>query len=241
MSDVRAPNYELAENDYMDGMKYKQIAEKYSVTINTVKSWKQRHDWDRKGMHTKDKKVCTQKAGAPKGNKNAIGNNGGAPPENKNAERHGFFSKWLPEETLQIMQSIQKSNPLDLLWDNIMLQYTAIVRAQKIMYVRDQEDVTTTKIGEGFSDTGSSEKWEVQQAWDKHATFLKAQSRAMGELRSMIKQYEELCKSDLATEEQKARIAVLKAKANLDDNGPVEDDGFLDALSGKVDDIWSKE
>lgn len=27
-----------AETDYMSGMKYKEIAEKYSVTINTVKS-----------------------------------------------------------------------------------------------------------------------------------------------------------------------------------------------------------
>lgn len=243
MDEVRAPNYELAENDYMDGMKYKDIATKYNVTINTVKSWKTRYKWakdEKKGMHTKIEKVCIQK-GAQPNNKNAVGH--GAPEENKNAERHGFFSKWLPEETMQIMQSIEKSNPLDLLWDNIQLQYTAIMRAQKLMYVKDQEDKTTTKIGQGFSETGSSEKWEVQQAWDKHATFLNAQSRAMKTLEGMIKQYDELLHNnwELATDEQKARIAVLKVKANLDDNGPVEDDGFIEALSGKVDDIWSEE
>lgn len=48
-----APNYELAENDYMSGMKYKDIARKYGVTLNTVKSWKKRYNWDRKGVHTK--------------------------------------------------------------------------------------------------------------------------------------------------------------------------------------------
>ena len=32
-------NYELAEHDYIAGMKYKEIAEKYNVIINTVKSW----------------------------------------------------------------------------------------------------------------------------------------------------------------------------------------------------------
>lgn len=48
-------NYILAEADYMDGMKYKDIAAKYNVAINTVKSWKQRYGW------SKDKKVCTQK------------------------------------------------------------------------------------------------------------------------------------------------------------------------------------
>ena len=30
-------NYERAEQDYMGGMKYKDIAEKYGTTINTVK------------------------------------------------------------------------------------------------------------------------------------------------------------------------------------------------------------
>ena len=40
--------------------------------------------------------------------------------------------------------------------------------------------------------------------------FLKAQSKAMDPLARLIKQYDELCKSELATEEQKARIAKLK-------------------------------
>ena len=53
-------NYELAEQDYIAGMKYKEIAEKYNVSINTVKSWKTRYGWQ-KSVHTNDKKVCTQK------------------------------------------------------------------------------------------------------------------------------------------------------------------------------------
>ncbi len=55
-------NYDLAEEDYINGMKYKEIAEKYNVSINTVKSWKTRYKWckDKKSMHTKNKKVCTQ-------------------------------------------------------------------------------------------------------------------------------------------------------------------------------------
>lgn len=54
-------NYVLAEKDYMAGMKYKDIAAKYNVTINTVKSWKVRYGWNKKGVHTKPQKVCTQK------------------------------------------------------------------------------------------------------------------------------------------------------------------------------------
>lgn len=48
-------NYILAEADYVEGMKYKDIAAKYGVSINTVKSWKKRYAWSR------DKKGCTKK------------------------------------------------------------------------------------------------------------------------------------------------------------------------------------
>ena len=49
-------NYELAYEDYRAGMKYKEIADKYGVTVNTVKSWKTRYKWCKDG-----KKVCIQK------------------------------------------------------------------------------------------------------------------------------------------------------------------------------------
>lgn len=53
-------NYEKAEADYMAGMKYKEIAEKYGTTINTVKSWKKRYGWNRKKGAPQKEKVCTQ-------------------------------------------------------------------------------------------------------------------------------------------------------------------------------------
>ncbi len=62
--------YEQAELDYIAGMKYKEIAEKYETSVNTVKSWKQRYNWVREKRNSRDakkecahknKKVCTQK------------------------------------------------------------------------------------------------------------------------------------------------------------------------------------
>lgn len=193
-------------------MKYKEIAEKYGVSLNTVKSWKKRHGWSReKGAPSADK-VHPNRGGAPLGNQNAVGNKGGsAPKRNKNAEKHGLFAKYLPAESLEILEQLKTQAPLDILWDNIMIQYTAIIRAQQIMYVKDRNDKTTTRI-EYKDGNVSGEKWEIQQAWDKQASFLTAQSRAMTALQGMIRQYDELLKTDLATEEQKARIAVLKAK-----------------------------
>lgn len=61
---------EQAEKDYLSGMKYKDIATKYDVSINTVKSWKNRYDWQRgskKGASPPEKRVHTKvKKGAHK-------------------------------------------------------------------------------------------------------------------------------------------------------------------------------
>ncbi len=42
---MAAANHELARADYLAGAKYKDIAQKYGVSINTVKSWAKRHGW----------------------------------------------------------------------------------------------------------------------------------------------------------------------------------------------------
>lgn len=158
------------------------------------------------------------KRGAPKGNKNAVGNKGGpgGPLRNKKAEKHGFFSKYLPEETLELVDEIKEMDYLDILWENITIHYAGIIRAQRIMYVKDQEDMTKVlkkqKETSGVTTDSWEKEYELQFAWDKQATFLNAQSRAMSELRNLIKQYDETLHKnwDLATDEQKARIEKLK-------------------------------
>lgn len=60
-------NYILAESDYVAGMKYKDIAAKYGVSMNTVKSWKKRYAWSRSKKTGCIQKGCTQnKKGAHK-------------------------------------------------------------------------------------------------------------------------------------------------------------------------------
>jgi len=206
---------EKAKQDYMKGMKYKDICEKHSLSINTLKSWIKRYGWADERKNQAKKGAHKRKRGAPKGNKNAVGNNGGAPPRNKNAEKHGFFSKYLPEETMNIIQEINEKDPLDILWENIQIQYAAIIRAQRIMFVEDRNDKTVEKVEERRGKI-KGERWEVQQAWDKQANLLQAQSRAMAELRNMIRQYDELLSANraLATEEQKMRIEKLRADIN---------------------------
>nr|DAL84466.1 MAG TPA: terminase small subunit [Caudoviricetes sp.] len=166
--------------------------------------------------------------GAPIGNKNAVGNiGGGAPLFNKNAETHGFFSKYLPEDTLEIIEEIKEKNPLDILLEQITIQYAAIIRAQKIMYVKDKNEMIKELKKHKDTEFGEEIEYEFQFAWDRQATFLNAQSRAMSELRSLIKQASELMnnKPELATEEQKARIDNIKAKTDklTGNNTEIED------------------
>ena len=224
---ARAPNEKAAEARelFLEGMKLVDIAHQLDLPEGTVRRWKSTYKWDNERSDRKSER-SPRKKGAQPGNKNATGNTS-SPPKNKKAEKHGFFSKYLPEETFAIIEAIEQKPPLDILWENIQIAYAAIIRAQSIMYVADKGDSTSTQIAQGYSDSGSSEKWEVQLAWDKQANFLKAQSRAQGELRSMIRAYDEMLNKswELATEEQKARIAALKARVEggADTGGQLED------------------
>ena len=219
--------HEQAYDDYKNGMKYQALADKYSVSVNTIKSWKQRYQWARKSVHTKEK-VCTQKKGAPVGNKNAAGNSGGgAPARNHNAFTHGLYAKYLPAETLELVECIENKSPLDLLWESICIKYAAIIRAQQVMFVKDAEDHTIIKNGESVSESGGAEHWAVKSAADKQAAFLNAQSRAMSTLTNLIKQYEDM------KPEGEAELRIKNLKAELKDSG--KDGAELQAIILEVD------
>ena len=225
---ARAPDkrIEQAKELYLKGMKMVEIASQLDLPEGTVRRWKCTHKWDNERS---DKKANVRKKGGQPGNQNATG-----PPGNKNAEKYGFFSKYLPEETREIFWAIDPANPLDLLWHQIQIAYAAIIRAQRIAYVKDQQDKTIEKIEEK---TGNviGEKWEVQQAWDKQNEFLKAQARAQGELRALIKQYDEMLHKDweAASDEQRARIAQIKAQTDklTGNNQEIED---MEEIEGEI-------
>ena len=230
---ARAPDsrIEQAEAMYRKGIKLVEIASQLNLPEGTVRRWKCTHKWDSE-RSDRNSERSVKNRGAPAGNQNAVGH--GAPKQNKNAEKYGFFSKYLPEETVSIIQEMP-TEPLDILWDQVQIAYAAIIRAQSIMYVRDQKDVTITKIGHKDGETVTEERWEVQQAWDKQGNFLQAQARAQKTLEGLIKQYDELLHKnwELASEEQKARIAQLRAQTDklTGNNQELED---MDEIEGDI-------
>ncbi|NGT65632.1 hypothetical protein G6Z16_01820 [Clostridium perfringens] len=220
-----------------------KIADKLDVALNKVIYWRRKDCW---------KEKISKKAGAPIGNKNALGNRGNV--GNLNKLTHGlyvdrsrflckdFMRKYVPKVTENIIGDIEEVglNSLDILWMNITTQLAAIIRAQRIMHVTSKNDLTKelrrSKVKTNSKDTGktvsnASEEeyeYELQFAWDKQANFLQAQSKAMKTLEGLINSYEKLLHTnwELATEEQKLRIEKLKAeisKLNGNDGDSKED------------------
>ncbi len=181
------------------------------------------------------------KGGAPRGNKNAVGNKGGARQGNLNALTNGnyydptkhlekdFIKKYIPAATMKIIKGSVESGitNLEILWTNIQIQFAAILRSQKIMYVKNKSEMIKelkkvkvekeiyenkkTKENEP-TETYREEEFEFQFAWDRQATFLTSQSKAMTTLQNMIDKYEQLLHKnwEQASEEQKLRIDKLK-------------------------------
>lgn len=183
------------------------IAIALKKSSSTIRKWKSTDKWD---DELKGSAPLNKRSAPLKNNQNAIENKGGAPPNNQNAMTHGLFSKWLPDETNELMSAMQQQLPSDVIWTNIKIQYAAIIRSQKIMYVEDKNDLTKEESGYS-SGKVSSETYAVQFAWDKQASFLQAQSRAMGTLSNLIKQFVAIADE---RDERKLKLELMQAQVD---------------------------
>lgn len=225
------------------------LAKKYGIPNSTLHGRKKREKWKRKV----EVKKATDERGGQFDNDNAKGH--GAPENNKNALTHGLFANFLPKETLEIMTMVHQMTPSDMIWQNILIQYSAIIRAQKIMYVRDEQDnysnVTGIKLNPMFADQEGNpikieENREWHMAYERYEKFMSAQSRAIGTLSNLIKQFVALADEDdkrkLELQSMQARIKLMEIKASEDSfDEDEQDDGFLDALSAEGAELWPEE
>lgn len=286
-----APNYVLAERDYMSGMKYKDIADKYGVTLNTVKSWKQRYNWNKKSVHTKSEKVCTQKTQVKDRQKDAIQDEVAQVIENEELnDKQRLFCLYYVRcfnatkayqkayecsyETAltngvrllgnaRVQEEIKrlKQNRLNrefLSEEDIFQKYMDIAFADITDYVKfgqetvpvmgpfgpiqikDEdtgEKVTLTKVVNTvrFIESDLVDGTlisEVKQGKDGASIKLLDKQKALQWLSDHM---------NLATEEQKAKIALLRAKSQNDDEEEIADDGFIEALKGTAAEDWADE
>ncbi|CBH21652.1 PBSX defective prophage terminase (small subunit) [Acetoanaerobium sticklandii] len=292
MADIRAPA-ELAENDYMLGMKYKEIAEKYNVSINTVKSWKKRHDWNRTGVHTKSERVhpkkevekpqleveseddsnltdkqklfclyyvkywnqtkAALKAGYGKDTARFTASNLMKKPHIKKEidrlkksirdglsfEPMAIFQKYLDIAFSDITDYLEFGReevpvmgafgPIEVSVDGDMVPLTKIVN--------------TVKFKESYEVDGTILS-EVKQGKDGVSIKLLDKMKALEWLSDRLDFLTDEVRRKLEIETEKVNIAREKLqleKNKLEGEEELEDDGFLEALKGEVNEVWDDE
>lgn len=201
---------ESAKADFMDGMKRKDIADKYGVSVNTVDSWRKRYGWQKNGApqmkSSAPKSGALQKKngaplgnqnakghGPPVGNKNAVGNTGGAPKRNRNAVATGEYQTiWLDmmDETEQALIDSIDTDPVTQIDEDIrLLTFRERRMLQHLNDLKSQKDLVETKT-----------MYEVK----KVPVMTEVYDERMGKVRS-VKTYKEE-KSMVAQEEHKKML-----------------------------------
>lgn len=171
-------------------MTKKEIAQLLGVTVRTVFNWSSKDSWD--SMLG----VLTEKdLSKPDGLAQAS------------------VLELLPKQTAQIMSVIEQSSAVDILWQNILLQYAAIIRAQQLMHVEGENILSIEKKHIDENEISASE-WENITSWDRYKTFLETQSKAMSVLTNMLNKFEDYKRKGLVNEELSAKIDIIRYKAN---------------------------
>lgn len=236
------PNWEQIRHEWETSkVTFKDLAEKHSVKLGTLKSRRSREKWSRDATNKKDATPKSKKMQPKKKRKQQKNRSGNPNPKNQFTERnsaalkHGLFSRYIPKETLEIMGSMNKDNPADIMWDQIMIQYAAIIRAQQIMFVEDKREIIKElrklKVKNSIDREGNEiqipteQEYEFQFAWDRQATFMNAQSRAISELRTSMKQFLEMAHDD---DERKLKLEYMQA--NID-----KSNAEIDKIKGESD------
>ena len=257
---ARAPDLrvEQAMELYAKGMKLIEIAATLKVPEGTVRSWKNRYDWDAT-LHKKKCNVAKKKGGQP-GNKNAEGHGGTGPPGNKNAIKTGefealFFDCLDPEEKrLTEMVTLDKEQ---LLLQEIQLLTVRERRMLKrIEMLKNMEQPTADEniepeeqVPAGMSVTGYRSGIEKGKP-----TVLKEYEGILGQIQSI---------EDAMTRVQARRQRAIEAlhKFGYDDarlelaamqlefemskqdvqQEETGDDGFLSAMNAVAQEVWGDE
>lgn len=210
-------------------MKPAAIAAELGLDSGLIRKWKSVNKWEQKPDPPPKRK------GAPRGNRNAVGNKGGpgGPPGNEKNLKHGLFRKFLPqdEETLAIYDMTAELTELDILWEGIRVQFTKIIQALKIHHVTNKEELIKEVKKQKYEvhSTGRGDKkklesvlveeeFNFQFAWDVSATGIKALSAAWSTIVRMLKRYAEALREaspDQINQERLARVDQIRASIDL--------------------------
>lgn len=228
----------------MKGMKYKDICDKYNLSLNTLKSWIKRYKWSDEKKSKKKEGAPKKKRGAPLYNRNAIGNMGGdgAPVGNINSVKHGayqsIYSDMLNVEDKILFNMIQPSLNID---DEIKLLRLKIARLlnREIDFFYNGFGI---KVKKEISEEDRT--FGINACMDQLRKLIETKAKALGDSEKLQLEKDKFefnkYKTDIELQLKKERLEIEKARAKEDEIDNTEDDGFIEALKGQVDDIWQE-
>lgn len=272
----RDPRRDQAKKKWLDSdgqIKLVDLAKEFEVTSSTIRKWKATDKWqdELKGSAPIPNKSAPKTRGAPKGNRNAVGNaGGGAPERNKNAvttgEYESIYEDVLSDEERSLFYGMDTS-PVAQIEENIRL-FT--IRERRMMI----------RVQDALQDLTGKEKSVLRQlqevkdpieVHDEKTGKKKIVNRKTKDLVVTEVEEKEFRKIDdiLKIEEGLTRIQAQKVKAlklkheflyefehkksiteqrlEMDrakanlDEGEYEDDGFHEALEGKTTEVWEDD
>lgn len=231
----RNPNRDKAYELYKENhgkITPKTIGDILNESSTTISAWKYSDKWnDKLGIIKRYNKKTSKKI---KGSLYNVENNGEL-HENLSVRKMEWYSKYMPRRSYSIYEEIKdsKCTLLEIQWYEILQQYATIIDNLKMLHVESRDD--HTKVLKKESKSGND--YVMELAFDKQLKSLKELSNARKILFIMIEKYEnQLNKNwELATEEQKSRIQVLKSKiVSKDDSKEEQLDKYFEMLESAI-------
>jgi phage terminase small subunit len=242
--------YKQAEKDYLNGMKYKEIAEKYDVSINTVKSWKQRYKWNRKGMHTKEKSMHTKKdtiswvnieneyvtdirrkpctlEDLSNKHKISFSRLSKYASENDWSDKRKNYAKTVQEKHIEKTAELISDDLSQVTARHFRVSDKLLSAIEKALNDEDELYKYVEKLRQGYGKGSFTESIEVERIDALNEGKVLNLANSLEKLQKMQRQ-----SLDIVDAKDRHKMDMDKRKLG-DDDEEYEDDGFLEALDGK--------
>lgn len=229
-----------AKQDYMKGMTYKDICDKYDISINTLKSWIKRYNWSEERKNHNKKGAPKKRKGAPLNNKNAKGNKGGAAPVgNMNSIKHGAYQSLYVEmlnmEDKILFNMIQPSINIDDEIKLLRLKIARLINREKTFFYNMYGIKVDKEIPEEERISG------INACMDQLRKLIDTKAKTLGDTEKLQLEKDKFefnkYKIDIELQLKKEKLEIEKLKVNGEDE-EYEDDGFIDALKGQISEVW---
>ena len=251
---ARAPDarMEQARDLFLEGKKMIEISELLKIPEGTIRSWKNRYDWDNATLQKKKRNVAKKKGGQP-GNKNAAGNRGGsAPGKNKNAVTTGEFETLLFDclnlEEQRLVQAVPEDKQALLMQEIQLLtvrERRMLKRIELLRNAANEEnklaagETGMTAVGhkKGLENDKETDLLEYRGKLGQIQNIEDALTRVQARKQAAIDALHRYSVDDarLEIETMKVDLAALKLGGQEQE---VEDDGFLEALNTEAQELW---